>query len=303
MEIKSKTLGNFTWIDVQKPDREYLQKILEDKQISTELIDALLAPIPRARAEVMAHCIYLALHFPIKKSAILTLAEVDFLVQENFILTVHYEDLPFLESYVESLQPTISRRGMKASHGGAYFAYFIDAFYKQTEDHLDEMALDINQIEKEIFSGNERKIIEDISMTRRKLFDFESAIRFHKEVLESYAAAAMGLFGREYATYGDMIVNDYFRLWNAIEHQKNMLLDLKDTNDFLISNKTNELIKSFTVISYIILPLTLVSGFFGMNVVFPTTLSQHPYGPLFMLGFMVCLGILIAFYLNTRKWL
>jgi magnesium transporter len=304
MQIKEKTIGALTWIDVLNPEQAFLEKTLNDRHIDSAIIDTLMSPLPRSQAEVMSNCIYLALHFPLKKDSMLIHGEVDFLIQEHFILTIHYTEIPFLEDYIENLETnTPHRRGIKAVHGGAYFAYFIDAFYKHIEKELDAMAIEISQIEKEIFSGNERKTIEDISVTRRRLFDFESAIRFHKEVLESFASAGMSLFGREYATYGDMIVNNYFHLWNTIEHQKNMLLDLKDTNDFLISNKTNELIKSFTVISYIILPLTLVSGFFGMNVVFPTTISQHPYGPLFMLVLMACFGILIAFYLNTKKWL
>lgn len=304
MQIKEKTIGAFTWIDILNPEQNYLENILTSRHINNSLIETLMSPLPRAQAEVTANCIYLALHFPLKKDSMLVHGEVDFLIQENFILTIHYTEIPFLENYIENLEANSPHhRGMKASHGGAYFAYFIDAFYKHIEKELDGMALEITQIEKEIFSGNERKTIGDISVTRRKLFDFESAIRFHKEVLESYASAGMSLFGREYATYGDMVVNNYFHLWNTIEHQKNMLLDLKDTNDFLINNKTNELIKSFTTISYIILPLTLISGFFGMNVVFPSTISQHPYGPLYMLILMACIGILIAFYLNTRKWL
>ena len=82
-----------------------------------------------------------------------------------------------------------------------------------------------------------------------------------------------------------------------------MLLELKDTNDFLINNKTNELIKSFTAISYIILPLTLVSGFLGMNTILPSTISQNPYGVVYIFIFMIFTGLLIALYLHFKKWL
>jgi magnesium transporter len=304
MEIRTKKIGDFTWVNVSNPEQETLENLLTEQGITKTLSTSLLSPFPRAHVEVLPEAIYLALHFPVKIDGALHQAEVDFLIKKDWLLTVHYGRADFLNEFVDNLETlAISERGMKQSHGGAYFAHFVNYIYKKLGTYLDETASEIAQIEKSIFSGDERKTIQEISLTRRKLFDFESAIRFHKEILESFAASGLSFFGRDYASYGEMIVNSYFSLWHTIEHQKNMLLELKDTNDFLINNKTNELIKSFTAISYIILPLTLVSGFLGMNTILPSTISQNPYGVVYIFIFMIFTGLLIALYLHFKKWL
>jgi magnesium transporter len=188
-------------------------------------------------------------------------------------------------------------------HGAAYFAYFMRTMYQSVEMNLDDIAISINKIEESIFTENERKTIEEISSSRRKLFDFESSTRFHKEVLESYAVSSISLFGHNISVYSEIMISDYLKIWNTIEHQKNMLLDLKDTNDFLLNHKTNQMIKSFTALSFVILPLTLVSGFMGMNTIFPESLVKNPYGTVQIAIAMLCISIFVLLYLHIKKWL
>ena len=102
---------------------------------------------------------------------------------------------------------------------------------------------------------------------------------------------------------GAIFMSDYFKIWNTIEHEKNMLLELKDTNDFLINHKTNQLVKSFTIISFIVLPLTFISGFFGMNTMFPEALVKNPNGTVYIMLGMFAFSILIVLFVKAKKWL
>jgi magnesium transporter len=304
MQTTIQTRGEFTWIDILSPELESLKKILIENQINIKVAEELLNPSLRASTEFLKDCIYLSLHFPIKSGDIYKDVEIDFVIKDKLIITTHYTHIDFLAKFVSSIRDfNIETRGAGLTHGGAYLSYLITHMYKNILTDLDSVAKSTKDIEENIFKGDERASIESISQTRRILFNFESSLRFHKEVLESYCVSAVNLFGRDSVSYGERIMNDYFKLWNTIEHHKDMLLDLKDTNDFLISNKTNELIKSFTVLSFIVLPLTLLSGFFGMNTLFPRALVGDPYGTIYIAIFMLCISVFIITYLYVKKWL
>jgi magnesium transporter len=82
---------------------------------------------------------------------------------------------------------------------------------------------------------------------------------------------------------------------------KEILNDLKDTNDALLTSKTNETIKVLTIISFIMLPLTLITGVFGMNseIVFISSFRDF----LVVLSAMVLTGAVLILYFRRKRWL
>ena len=69
---------------------------------------------------------------------------------------------------------------------------------------------------------------------------------------------------------------------------------LSDTISTLTNNRINDIIKVLTIISVILLPLTLISGIFGMNVTLPGTFERQPYAFEVILGSMVVVMVASA---------
>jgi magnesium transporter len=68
-----------------------------------------------------------------------------------------------------------------------------------------------------------------------------------------------------------------------------------------LSAKTNETIKALTVMSVIMLPLTLITGIFGMNANF--VLIHQPSDFIFVIGAMVATGAVMLLFIKGKKWL
>ena len=59
------------------------------------------------------------------------------------------------------------------------------------------------------------------------------------------------------------------RIWDLLDNYKEVVEALEGTNEAVINHRQNDILRILTVFSVILLPLTLITGFFGMNVDFP----------------------------------
>jgi magnesium transporter len=91
------------------------------------------------------------------------------------------------------------------------------------------------------------------------------------------------------------------RMAEAIDTQREILSNVLDAHLSLVSNRTNAIMKSLTLLSAIFLPLSFVTGFFGQNF------THLPFDNVALMwgGLAICLlvpaGMLLWF--RSRKWL
>lgn len=302
MQTQVKKLDNLLWINIVNPELNAVKKLLIENSMNESLAEEIVEPTLRAKADTLRNAIYMTLHFPVKREEITEVEEVDFLIKSNLIITSAYKEITLIKDFVSNLDKVIiNKKHDGQNHGGVYFVHFLTNIYKNLEDSLNKVNEEIKQVEKNIFTGEERKTIEEITAVSKKVFDFKSSLKLHKDVLKIYNESAIKMFGFEYTIYTDIINENYERLINIIENQKEMLEDLKDTTNFLISNKTNQIVKVFTVVSFVILPMTFLAGFFGMNTKFPSDLVTSPFGTVYIMCIMFAVSICVLLYLHFKK--
>ena len=123
-----------------------------------------------------------------------------------------------------------------------------------------------------IFSENVRQTVYEISLIRRDIIAFRRMIKPQISViagLDRRAVALAPLLGEDLSEYfGDL--NDHLaKIWDTLEDYKDVIEGLSDTNNSLTNTRINDVIKVLTILSVILLPLTLVSGIYGMNFADP----------------------------------
>jgi magnesium transporter len=302
MNTQIKRLENLLWININNPELSAVRKLLAENSMNESLAEEIVEPTLRAKADTLRNAIYMTLHFPIKRGDTTTVEEVDFLIKSNLIISSQYKEITLIKDFVDGLEKVvISGRHNNQSHGGVYFVYFLKEIYRNLEVSLNKITEEIAQIEESMFGGDERKTIEEISIVSKKVFDFRTSLKLHKDALKVYSESAIKIFGFEYSIYTDIVNESYEKVLGLIENQRESLQDLKDTTNFLISNRTNQIVKLFTVVSFVILPMTFVAGFFGMNTKFPNDLITSPFGTVYILGIMFIISTLVLLYLHFKK--
>ncbi len=303
--ISKYTYNKTTWIDLEAPTKDEVLSLVGEYDIPLLVVDNLLEPTVRSKIDKYDNLIYLTLHFPNMKGGKNKgiEQEIDFVVGRDFIITTHYEMIDPLHEFSKIFETNsiLNKSKDMGEHAGFLFYYLIKELYKNLHLELDDLNKYLLKIERKIFEGKEGEVVEEISAVNRKLLDFKQSIRFHREILKSFEFAGKEFFGNEFSYYLGAIVGEYNKIQNILDGHKEILNDLKDTNDSLLTNKTNQTMKVLTVMNFIMLPLALITGIFGMNsdIIFIRNLSDF----FLVLGSMALIGALMYLFFKHKKWI
>jgi magnesium transporter len=95
--------------------------------------------------------------------------------------------------------------------------------------------------------------------------------------------------------YFDDVVDAAERIWDILDNYKEVVEALEDTNESVISHRQNDVLRLLTVFSVILLPLTLITGIFGMNVKFPGFDTAWAFWTVVLGMFTTLVGVLAFF--------
>jgi magnesium transporter len=304
--ISRYTYHGLTWVDLESPSREEILHITEEFSLSKLVEEEMFSSTLRSKVDLYDSFIYLILHFPVfnKKNQLRNDQELDFIIGKNFIVTVRYEAVDPIHEFA-SLFENVEKldQHKKISDAGILFMEMMKHLYKASTKELEAITDKIPAIEHDIFHGKEEAMVRIISHTNRKLLDFKQAIRFHEHILRSYESASKRFFGDNYSYYAEMIVSEFNKVNNILEGHHDLLKELQRTNDSLLAAKSNEILRTFTILTFVMLPLTLITGIFGMNTV-PGLVFIKSMGDFYIvIAAMTLTGLCMFVFFRLRKWI
>lgn len=302
--ISKYTYKKLTWIDMESPTKEEILHVADEFPMPHPIGEELAFSSVRSKVDMYPDMIYLILHFPCVsyKHKKATEMEVDFVIGRDFIITTHYEHSDALHEFAKSFEVTsLLEKTNIGDHGGYLFFHIIKHLYKNSLNELEDINSKMRDIENNIFDGQEKDMLLAISNTKRKLVDFKRAIRFHRDVLHSFETAGKHLFGEGFSYYLTAITGEFNRVASALESYREMLNDLRETNDSLLSHKTNTTMRTLTMMSFVMLPLSLIAVIFAMDVHLP--IAGRPDDFLIVMGIMAVTVFIMIILFKRNKWL
>lgn len=291
------------WIDLVAPTPEEVRGLMHEFGIDPLVAEELLLPSFKPKVERRADAIYVILHFPTLGGNRHSEQEIDFVIGKHFLITTHYESIDPLHSFAKAFEvdSVLGREGT-ATHGGHLFAFMTQNLYKALGLECESVSRRLREIEEKIFGGDEKKMVVELSHAGRTIHDFHQALTPHQEMLKSLEPVASRLFGGEFSYHVRNLEGAWERVERTLEHLRDALKELRETNNSLLSTKQNEIMKILTIMAFVTFPLTLISSIFGMNTQYLPVVGQ-PGDFWFILGFMSLLAMSFFVFFKHKKWL
>ena len=304
MAIREIRYQGMRWLDIPQATAEDLEVLEENFPFHPLDFDDLTSRRQRPKLDEYDDYLFLVLHFPVfdKRLRVTTPSEVDLFVGPDFLITIHKGRVWPLDRFFEACEGSEKQREDAMSMGSGYLLYrvldhLVDNFFPL----VYKIERNVQEIEDMIFTHGGRETVEEISVLRRDIIAYRRIVKPLMPVISRLEYLKSRLIHEDLEVYFSDIGDHIARVWESLEDQKGIIEALNDTHDSLISHRTNEVIRALTVISVIILPLTLVSGLYGMNVRLPFEGWGYAFEAILVLMLMTALAMLIFF--KSRRWI
>jgi magnesium transporter len=300
-ELRRPRDGERLWVDVAAPSQDELSLLRERFDLHPVAIDSCLKIDQRPKVEEYREQLFLVLHklvAPEASSEALRSLELHAFVGDSYLLTIQDAELPEVTSVRERLvsEPGLSERSM------AYVYYLIcEKLSHNNFDTLDTLFDAVEAIEDSVLRQEDDDALPELFTAKRRLASARRLIVPQREVVSLLLEPGTPFIDERARPYFRRVLDVLMRMSEAIDTQREILSNVLDAHLSLVSNRTNDIMKSLTLLSAIFLPLSFVTGFFGQNF------THLPFDnvALMWVGLLVCLVVPAAMliWFRRRKWL
>jgi len=301
--IETIKIGRLRWINIKTPsedDFEFLESTYHFHQLDIE--DCRQAN-QRSKIDVYDDYYFLILHFPVhdRENRFIKTREVKIFWGEDFVISVGKSHWIVDNLFDEAKEQENRGEDFEIGTSDALLYLMLEKIMNETLYLLRKVGLELELINRELFSGRPQKIIERLSITRKNIILLNTMLKPQLRVFNKFESGSVQGFADNMEDYWGNILDYYKKMWDMTEDYGELINGLSTTFDSLQANKTNEIMKTLTLISSIILPLTFLTGLYGMNVLLP--LQEDNLAFWIIMRIMVLLSGSMIVYFRRKKWM
>jgi magnesium transporter len=303
-QLAELSANGLTWINLSTPDGAS-SELLADRFSWHHLdIEDVLSKRQRPKIDEYSEYLFVVLHFPVYDKAVqrLNAAELDLFLGPGYLVTLpNVELLPVTRLFQRCLDDESLRDDLFSKGSGYLLYHVLDDLFDYCFPILDKIGHKLDTVEDEMFEGRAEEVVRDISNVKQEIISYRKIIKPERATLRVLERRTERFLPEALDVYFDDIVDSAERIWDLLDNYKEVVEGLESTNESVISHRQNEVLRILTVFSVIILPLTLISGVFGMNVAFPGTGTETAFWVIAGL-MLVVMGGMIGFF-RYKRWL
>jgi magnesium transporter len=304
MGVELLTHGRITWVNIEKPTPEDMSYLRQHYPFHPLDLEDCLSRIERPKIDEYDDYLFLIMQFPIfdMSSRVSRPAEVDIFIGAGYLVTVHDGILWPITKLFDDCQTEEPIRQKHMGRGASRLLHdVIDRLVDYCFPILYKVDANIREIEEDIFTEQVPGVVREISWVRRDIIALQRIIKPQIAIVANLEHKDRPFIREELDVYFGDVLDHLYKAWDMLEDHRDVIEGLSDTADTLTSYRINEVMKILTIISVIMLPLTLLSGIYGMNISLP--LAQHPLSFLFILLLMILISGSMLFYFKRRRWI
>lgn len=308
--VETVTWNGLTWVYIEHPAKKEVDYLAQMYPFFHTLnLDDVLSRIQAPKLDEYDDHTFVVLHFPVfnKESRVSTASEVDFFIGKDFVVTVHCSgDLKPLSKLFKDCQIHTDLRKQNMDHGSGYLFYrILDALVDYCFPIINKVIDNIEKVEDRVFSTPVPQTVQEIMVVRRDVLSLRRIIRPELPVMRSLELKERAFMGEDLDVYFGDIGDHLNKIWNTLEEYKEIVESLSDTSNWLTSHRMQEIVRVLTIFMALVMPLTFITGVYGMNIRLPFGLEEQGswIGFIILIAMMALVTAGILWFFRRKGWL
>lgn len=293
---KVSLLRHEVWIDSFNPSLPELNLISEKTGISITDLKNCLDPAEKPRIENERNYSLIIFRSPISENNAVRTTPIGIFAGRRFVLTIHAEGIKSIDSLLanKETEKVLFKTGLD------FLIYrLMMGIVRDFSLVLDKVEEDIDAIEDDVLKADNEKSVRKIFSSKKILLYFRKALIANRDVVNSIEKGVVKSI-RNNEIFNDLYI-EIMQLVDVEELHRDRLTGALEIYLSSVSNKMNQIMKSFSVIATLLLLPMLISGVYGMNFKF-IPLAEHQYGFYITIGMMFVIMLLMVLFFKKRKW-
>jgi len=273
--------SKFSWIDLQNPDREDVEKLAKRYHFNELNIEDCMTKFELPKLDNYDDHLFFILHFPplASKQVLPKYSQLSIFVGTNFLVTIHQGNLKPLVDMVSSCSqgsdPERQQRLMERSTG-VLLHEIIDVLVDDLMHTMRKIIANLDDIEDGVFDET-KSAARGISILRREINLIRRIVNPLKRIVLEINKNVEKFSKKEeeeLTLYFDDVIDHIDKVLDSLEESRETMEIYKDTDFMLSTEKTNKVLALLTIIFTLAIPATVIGTFYGMNVDVPGGLDD-----------------------------
>ncbi|WP_379160502.1 magnesium/cobalt transporter CorA [Paenibacillus sp. sgz5001063] len=284
----------FYWIDADVEDLELLQPLYNLHDLAVE--DCLSEEDQRPKLEIYESHYFIVVNSIRFDDEEIFLRALNVFLGRHFIITVTKQKIHELRV----LKPVLWEQ--EVSEPDRFLYLLIDLVVDNFFSVGDRIEARIEKLEEDILMHTKKSHLSEIIGLRSEILWLKKMLGPQKEVINTLNKKDLRLIDDQLQKYFSDIYENAVKISETFETYRDLMGNLREAYQSSIANRANEIMRVFTAITTIFMPLTVITGIYGMN--FDNIPEIHTrYGYYGVIAVMVTLGCGMLFIFRKKEWL
>jgi magnesium transporter len=293
----------FFWLDLTAPSGKEIDKLRELFGFHPLALEDAAEFGQRPKLDRYGDYVFLVFYGArdVQSSDADLLREVQMFVAGKYLVTLHQDQLPVLDEQRERLQGVLL-------HSEQFLLYRVfDALTDSFFPMLSRIDDEIDVLETAVLAGPTDEQLQKLFAMKRQLVAMRKVVTpqrdlFARSIDELADLPGLVLDERDY--FRD-VYDHLIRISDLIDSYRDLLSNTTDLYLSTVSNRQNEVMKQLAIVGTIFLPLSFITGFFGMNFGWLVTKGITPTWTFFVLGIgsMLATCVLLLRFFKRKGWM
>jgi magnesium transporter len=284
------------WIDVTGPGADGEALLRDVFHFHALAVEDTLNQRQRPKAEVYGDHLFLILN-PVSNDGHPAFRELDVFVGTNYVVTVHPEEEPV----IETARRRLAQDASTVSATGILYLLLdtvVDGYFPL----LDAVGEEIDVLEDDIFAHPEPEGLRRLFALKRSLVELRRVAGPQRDMLHLLTRREVAFLDHQEFQYHLRDVYDHLlRVTDMLDTYRDLLTGTVDLYMSAVSNRLNQVVNRLTVFTVLIGALAVITGFYGMNFQATWPPFAAPWGvPLTLLGMAAVAGCLLLLLRRSR---